>query len=492
MRVSNLFEFTETHRFFATRHFALSGLDRTVLASLYQPMVGAAAAGFYHYLYHLIGESETGCTALEQQRKLFLGLGLEPNPAGRKALIEASSCLEAVGLLQVFRHFDPAAEETVYEYVLHRPLSAAEFFANHHLVLLLRDKIGKAAVLELRGKFAPSPPEELARFVEREEITVPFYELFRIGASLVDPDLESGWPELAPARELPQFPERIRHADMLLRFPRGSANRRFVEMLGKAAESMAQINHIAYKYDLDVPEICRLLDEDGIFRADGTLNWDELNHRANSVYHQFRKREEEAERFLSRKNRHTGQQPEALPDVYRGPLLDVPEKFSGMTPEAYMLFLMRQPYTRVLEKHFPGAVPDSILRIFDKIDINYKLPEPVINVLIHYVYALAMKPAERISASFIDAIATNMLLKNIMTFEEAVSYILEQQKRNEDKERRRRGGEEKSPAQGARSRTQARRKPAISVVEDKAPPKPISPEEREKMRELVRKLKEDS
>ena len=491
MRVSNLFEYTETHRFFVTRHFALSGLDRAVLTSLYQPMVGAMACGLYHFLYHLIGECEVGSSSLEQQRKLFLGMGLEPNPAGRRALIDASSSLEAVGLLQVFRHFDPAAEETVYEYALQRPLSAPEFFSCPHLVLLLRDKIGKTAVLQLRGRFSPAPPKEMDKFVEREEITVPFYELFRVSSGRHDPDLDAGWTEIAPARELPSMPEKIRHADMLLRFPRGSANRRHVEMLVRAPEAMAHINYLAYKYDLDVAEICRLLDEDGIFRADGTPDWETLNRRAHAVYEQFRKREEETEKFLARRLRQGGEPaPPAAPDEYRGPLLSVPEKFAGMTPQSYMTLLMREPYTRVLERHFPGAVPDSFRRIFEKIDLNYKLPEPVINVLIHYVFA--MNHARRLTGAFIDSIASNMLAQNVLTFEKAVDYVLRQQQLNEELERRRAGEGGSKPAADGRGRAAARRKPVLPVVEDKEPPKPITPEEREKMRELVRRLKDES
>ncbi len=485
-------EFTENHRYFACRPFSLSGLDRVVFASLYQPMVGAFAAGLYHFLYHLVGESEAGYSRLEQQRSLFLGLGLDPNPAGRKTLIEAASSLEAVGLLQVFRHYNPLTEETVYEYALHRPLGAAEFFSSLHLVLLLRDKIGKAAVLELRARFTPEPPQEMIPFVNREDITVPFYELFRIGSGPVDPDLDTAWTETAPAWEPSRPEERIRHGDMLLRFPRGSANRRYVERMGRAPESMGQINYLAYKYDLGVTEICRLLDEDGIFREDGTLHWEELNRRAYLIYRQERKRDEERERFLSRslsRRAEEPENPEAVP-VFQGLALEVPERLGrGMTPEQYAYLLQREPYTRMLERHFPGAVPDSFVRIFERIDFNYKLPEPVINVLIHYIFG--MKHTQRLTQAFIDSIASNMLAKGVDTFEKAVDYIRQQQKLNETLERRRKGEDAGHPPAASRGKSPQRRKPEMPVVEDKGPAKPISPEEKEKMRELVRKLKEE-
>lgn len=502
MRVQNLLEFTEQHRFFAERSFSLGALDRKLLSMLYQPMVGAFAIGLYYDLYHRLGEEEIGCSPLELQRSLFLNLGLEPNANGRQQLIREASRLEAVGLLQVFRHLNPLTDEAIFEYALLRPLDASGFFASLHLTLLLRDKIGKQAVLDLRSRLIPVTPAELARFVTREEITVPFYELFRIGAGPVDPDLEAGWLETAPAREPAQPAERIRHADMLLRFPRGSANRRLVEQLGRAPESMAQINYLAYKYDLEVPEICRLLDEDGIFAADGSLHWEALNRRAHSVYRQDRKREEERERFIARGERRLSTSGAPLGSADEEvtswddtdanvPGLDVPERFVGeWTVERYNASLRREPYTRILERYFPGTVPDSFVRIFERIDMNYKLPEPVINVLIHYLFG--MKHAQRLTHAFIDSIASNMLAKGIDSYERAVLYVQEQIKLNEMLQNRGKDAEGAATKPTRTKPQQQRRKPAMPIVEDKGPSKAITPEEREKMRALARKLKSDS
>lgn len=494
MRVSNLLEFTEHHRFVAARDFTLGAAERKLLSLLYQPMVGAFAIGLYHDLYHRIGEDEVGCSELEPQRSLFLGLGLDLNAAGRGSLVREASRLEAVGLLQVYRRLNPVTEETVYEYALQRPLGAAEFFANVHLTLLLRDKLGKPAVLALRSRLVPGQPAELRDFVSREEITTPFYELFKIGAGPIDPDLESGWEEAAPARESAvRLEERIRHADMLLRFPRGAVNRKLVEGLGRAPESMQQINYLAYKYDLDVPDICRLLDEDGMFAADGTLRWEELNRRAHLAYRQDRKRDEERERFLARGEKpRTGTDGDAAPesaDPGAGALLEVPERFAAeLTPERYAALLRQEPYTRMLERYFPGAVPDSFVRIFERIDLNYKLPEPVINVLIHYLFG--MNHAKRLTHAFIDSIASNMLAKGIDTYGRAVAYVREQVKLNETLEKRSKGEEPAAgAARGRSSSGQQRRKPDMPVVKDQSPGKTITAEQREKMLARARKLK---
>lgn len=496
MRVSNIMEFTENHRYFTSRDFALSGLDRKLLITLYQPMVGAISAAFYHLLYHQVAEDNIGFSTLEPQRLLLLSLGLELNAAGRQTVVEAASKLEAVGLLQVYLNHNPVTEESIYEYVLQRPLGSAEFFSSFHLTLLLRDKIGKSALIDLRELFTAKQPAELARFVNREEATMPFYELFRIGSGVMDPELEMGWAESASANERPpavKQQERIRHSEMMLRFPRGSANRVFVERLNRSPEIMAQLNYLAYKFNLEIPEICRLLDEDGIFHSDGTLLWDELQNRANLIYRQDRKRDEERERFLARgEERHSDvTAADMTPSSMQ---LDIPERFQAeVTVARYNEMLLREPYTRMLERYFPGAVPDDFVRVFERIDINYKLPEPVINILIHYV--LGMSRAQRLTKSFIDSIASNMLAKGIDTLDKAILYIREQEKLNAALERKRRGDE---PSRdnggntfGGQSRG-ARRKPAMTVVKDDGPVKEATPEELEKMLELARKLQGDN
>ena len=96
-------DFTEHHRFYLYRDFSFSALDHKMLTLIYQPMIGAIAASLYQLLYHQVAEGFTGYSPLEQQRKLFFGLGLEMNERGRMILAEQASILEAVGLLQTSR-----------------------------------------------------------------------------------------------------------------------------------------------------------------------------------------------------------------------------------------------------------------------------------------------------------------------------------------------------------------------------------------------------
>jgi replication initiation and membrane attachment protein len=489
MRVSNILEFTENHRFFIYRDFALSGLDRKLLASLYQPIVGAFAAGLYHYLYHLLADDETGYSRLEPQRGLFMGLGVELGASGRKIVIEAASKLEAVGLLQVFLHENPITEETLYEYSLVRPLGAAEFFTNVHLSLLLRDKIGRSAVLELKSLWSHEPPSELARFVGRQEVTVPFYELFKLSGGPVDPELEAGWDESAPARQqVSKFtpPEKIRYHEIIKSFPRSASTRKYVERINQAPETMKQLNFFAYRYDLNVLDVQRLLDRDEMFYGDGAVNWERFEADAKKIFEfqQTHARVEQVSVHIGK----TDEEPVPTEDPGDWPFA-VPEKFrDSVSAEQYDHILRHEPYHHVLAWHFPGKVPEPTRRLYNRIHFDLHMPQPVINVLIHYMNEILHTNLEQpSSAAYVESIASTILQKGIDTYESAVAYVQAAQKF----ERRRNEGQKSGSGARGRGKNLQTRKPNIALIEDTGPAANFSSEEWENMMELARKLQEN-
>lgn len=135
------------------------------------------------------------------------------------------------------------------------------------------------------------------------------------------------------------------------------------------------------------------------------------------------------------------------------------------------MMLRNEPYTRLLKTFFPGTVPDNLLDIFEKVDLNYKLPGEVINVLIHYLMSLLTSGGEqRINRNFIDAIAANMLLKQVDTYEKAVQYIRDQAK-VKDKAA---GGAKRGRSYAGRS---AKPKPEIPIVQQSGDDQALSEEE---------------
>ncbi len=300
MRMNNMLHFTENHRYCVYRDFGLSPVDGRMLGLIYQPMVGAFAISLYRLLAEHVPQEQVGYSEVEQQRKLFLTLGLDPSEKGRKFLIEQTSRLEAVGLLQTNRLYVPDSDDYIYEYELQAPLAPAEFFRTQHLTLLLRDKIGKFAVLSLREQLFRGEPEAWSGVgLNKENITVPFYEIFELNTHSIDYELEQAIAETSIARQpglkLALEEDAINYADIILRFPRESRNRSFVEALRFDPEGMGVVNYVARKYDLSVQDICRLLDEDGVFDSGGGILLDALQHKANLQFRQGKRRQEERE-----------------------------------------------------------------------------------------------------------------------------------------------------------------------------------------------------
>ncbi|MGZ0042770.1 helicase DnaB [Paenibacillus ottowii] len=496
MRMKNLLHYTENHRYCVYREFGLSALDELMLGSVYQPMVGAFAVSLYRLLFQHVPVGQIGYSPLEQQRRLFLTLGLEPSEKGRKYLIEQTSKLEAVGLLQTSRLYAPETDDYMYEYEMQPPLAPAEFFRTQHLTLLLRDKIGKFAVLSLRESLWSRESSEWSQSsYNKENISVPFYELFELNTHVIDYELEQALSEVSTSRQTgalaSESEEALNYADIILRFPRESANRKHVERLRFEHEQLGMVNYVVSKFDLSVQDISRLLDEDGIFTEAGDLLLDELQLRASQHSRQERKRLEEqqvqAAKVVALRQRETSipEEPPAEQAVEMEFYVEVPPQFTAKCDiHQYNMMLRNEPYRRLLQTFFPGTVPGNLLDIFEKIDISYKLPGEVINVLIHYLMSLLVSGSDqRINRNFVEAVASNMLLKQVNTYEKAVQYIRDQAKVK---------GKQSTAASGGRSRTYAKNngpaKPSIPIVQDQPSEETVSEEELDELLRLAERM----
>ncbi|TBL71509.1 helicase DnaB [Paenibacillus thalictri] len=491
MRMTNMLHFTENHRFRTVRAFSLSPLDQKVLSCLYQPMIGAVAIGLYYTLFHQLPADRAGTSALEHQRKLFLALELEPGERGRKFLAEQASKLEAIGLMQTYRKYVQDLDDYIYEYELLAPQVPAEFFKNQHLTLLLRDKIGKHAVLALREEMLPADVAEIGS-ATAENLSMPFYELFRLNTQVIDLELEQAQYETAASRPAAEQQAQginvkgFSYAEIIMRFPKESVNRGHVERLKFNQEQLTKLNFFAKKYGLTLGETCRLLDEDGAFDADGQLSEDFLQRRASLVYRQDKKRSEDRERLLARMNSAAEDEQSKTPRAVEMEFyLEVPDIFQGeCNQHQYNYILRNEPYTYLLEKIFSkGTVPDGLLDVFTKIDLNYGLSEEVINVMIHFIYVNKRSWAK----SSLESTASDMLGKQVQTFEQAVHYVRDANRYKEKPRGGRLGGASSAP--GASSgKGRVNQKPVIPIVQNREGVRELTKDEREQMQSIIRKL----
>jgi replication initiation and membrane attachment protein len=497
MRITNLHHFTENHRFCVYRDFALSGLNYRMLSNIYQPMIGAFAVGLYSTLYQQLSSEMTGFSALEQQRKLFFSLELEHGERGRKFLVEQSSKLEAVGLLQTTRRFIEANDDYIYEYQLSEPLGPQEFFKNQHLTLLLRDKVGKHMVLFLREELIAEEPNEI-RQTNSENLSVPFYEIFKLNTQVIDYELEQALYQTATSRQtetkLDVTSKGFTYEDIIMRFPRESRNREYVENIRYRPDQLAGVNIVAKKYQLNLQDICRLLDEDTIFDDEGSLQIDLMQYKANSIFRQVKQRDEKVERQLHKAeeaNRVDKDEMQEEISVEMAFYLDAPQIFQGQCDvHQYNMMLRNEPYTLVLKRFFPqGSVPSGIIEIFEKIDLNYKLTEEVINVLIHFIHA----DRRSWTKASIEAVASDLLGKGIISYELAVEYVRDKAKYREQaaKKAAGTGNNERNSYNKTRNYNTTKQKPKIAIIADAPKTAPLSDAKREEMLRMARILDGD-
>ncbi|MCR8645255.1 helicase DnaB [Paenibacillus sp. N1-5-1-14] len=434
MRISNMLQFTEKHRFCVYRDFAMSPLQLRMLSNAYQPIIGGLATALFHTLYGQVPADKAGYSALELQRKLFLYLDLEQGERGRKSLIELTSKLEAVGLLQSVRRFDHPDEDPFFEYILTPPLSPQEFFYSDHLMLALHDKVGKHLVLALRDELL-MPKLDTIGSAAGEDLSVSFYDLFRPSPHGVDAELEKALQEAAATKSVGQAARsfssevgNIDYADIIASFPYSSENRVYVEQLNKQPDQMILINFVASKYNLDIVDLRRLLDKQDIFNKQGDLQKEILEEEATLLYLQGEKRKDSAVMLMGRKEEmksSVAASSSGVPTektVSLNHCLDVPTFLLDDCNDIqqYNVFLRNQPYTKVLETFIPnGIIPPQIRETFLRIHKVYGMADEVLNVLIHFTH-IDNRSWEKFR---LEDVASDMIGKGVTTFEAAVSYV---------------------------------------------------------------------
>jgi replication initiation and membrane attachment protein len=512
MKISNMLQFTEKHRYCVFRDFAISPLQHKMLTSVYQPMIGGLAVSFYLTLYGMLPPDRAGYSSLEQQRKLFLSLDLEQGDRGRASLLELASKLEAVGLLQTVRRKDPFEEDYMYEYLLYMPLSPNEFFQTDHLIWLLHDRVGKHMLVTIREEvWSPEPNWHLDG--EHEDITSAFFDLFRISPYTADNEMERMMQEAAAAKAATvrdtyeEDTSKYTLDQILVGFPHFSENRKYIERLDDKPDQLYLLNFVVAKYDLDLTDLRWVLDSSNLFDHEGILHKQRLEEEAKLIYLQREKRSDRRAVLSGRKEELIAQDTDAIASseqaasmhqVEEQYLLEIPPLLQSQYSDVhkYNLHLRNLPYTKVLEFHFPNGVTPDVREAFLELNSLYKLPDEVINVLMHFI-SIEGRLWERFP---IKNLATDINGKQQgNSFESAVEYV-----RNRIKSRQQAAASAReASARAAKSRgraggsarvsgvTKSTQKPHIPIAKqgEGVQAKP-SDKELEEMLQLARKLDE--
>lgn len=493
MRLLNPLHYTENHRYTVYRDFSIGPVEASMLTGVYQPMIGAVAAGLYSLMLQDLPAERVGYSALELQRKLFAGLDLEPNEAGRKQLASCCSKLEAVGLLstQLIEIVD--TEEQVYEYRLFAPLKPVEFFRQEHLRLLLRDKVGERALEAIQQRFIADKPDELKDpYMLRKDISSQFHEVFSLSLSAVSADsaLTYARPDAADeVNELPPPlpPVRYTYSHILPRVPKSSVNRRHFEQLEHHPEIIARINFIMDKYDLTLKEIGELLDMDGMFDFQGRLQEHRLEKEAEWMFVQRHKREEALNWGLveqlgkAETESAAAQQTSVMEQEETG--FEVPEPLKARYDQAaYNRILAQEPYTKVLELLVAPKISGFTKKLFSKLNLYLNIPDAVLNALIHHMRVNQLPWKE----AYIEKVAASLQGEQIVTYEQAVRYFRKERAARAGLKQQGKASETSTRSYRSGKPESARQKPKLPVYQ--APSGKLDEDEKKELERIVKYL----
>ncbi|MCD5323816.1 MULTISPECIES: replication initiation and membrane attachment family protein [Pontibacillus] len=142
----------------------------TSLTHLYQPLIGNESISLYQTLlseYDL--QEQAGDVRTHHLLMSYLNLPLNH-------IYEARKRLEAIGLLRTF--VDQSEEHNLYTYILLRPFTPSEFFADEMLSLLLYHHLGQQKYERLQRTFSG----QSSSYEKGEEVTSSFEYVFSMGA----------------------------------------------------------------------------------------------------------------------------------------------------------------------------------------------------------------------------------------------------------------------------------------------------------------------
>ncbi|EXJ22900.1 Helicase loader DnaB [Alkalibacterium sp. AK22] len=143
----------------------LSDLDKRILVSLYQPLLGQEAVSLYLTLSEYIAQNNAAEIMLSD---LLIQTGL-----GIKQYYEARIRLEAYGLLKVFQH---KQESDYFSLAVMKPMTPSHFFADPMLKMMLTEKVGQRLAAELEDRFALHSPG----LEDFQEITKSFLDVIHV------------------------------------------------------------------------------------------------------------------------------------------------------------------------------------------------------------------------------------------------------------------------------------------------------------------------
>ena len=357
----------------------LTEVDRKVLISLYEPIIGSTALSLYFTLWQDLDKSEVISRDLNHKHLMVtLKTTLNNIVAARKAL-------EAVGLIKSYVKENDNLNEFLYE--LYSPLSAYEFFNHPVLSILLLNNVGEIEyhdLCEFYKKISISKKDYV-------EITSTMNETFKSV-----PTYEKENEEIRSKNKLNLNLSDIIDFDLLSQsLPKGMLNDKTFNKKNREL-----INQLAFVYNVDtlkMAECIRLvIDSVGIIDRDKLINYVRRNYEFNNN--------------------------SSLPTiVYRTQpeYLKTPVGTSNRD-KMIQVFETTKPYDFLKFKNNNIKPTPRELKILEHLAVDLNLSPGVINVLIDY--AIRINDG-KLNQNYLDTIATSWIRKGVKTVPQAMDAL---------------------------------------------------------------------
>lgn len=359
----------------------LTEVDKKNLINLYEPIIGFGATSLYLTLWSDLDRLEIMSKDFNHHHLMsLLKMDLDSIKHAREAL-------EAVGLLKTYYK---EGDINSYVYEIYSPLSAAEFFNNPILNIVLYNNIGELEYNDLKKTYK----KIFIDLKDYEDITKPFNETF-----------EPTNLGVVEARERETLPLNIKSDidfDLIISsLPRGLISEK---AFNKKMKEL--IINLSFIYDLDTLKITELIRAS--INEKGSIDKENLRKSARK-YYQF----------------NNGTLPTLIyrsqPEYLKTPMGDNSKK-----GKIIQVFENTSPYD-FLKNKYKGVSPTARdLKLLEMLLIDLELNPAVVNVLIDYVLK---KNDNKLTLSYVETVAGQWKRAGVKTAREAMELAEKEHKK---------------------------------------------------------------
>ena len=418
------------------------------LTHLYQPLIGMEAITLYQTLLHEIDIQPKDSLQTHHTLMNYLNLPLDQ-------IYEARLKLEGIGLLQTYENDGQAVKS--YTYVLQSPFSPNDFFKDAMLSELLYHHIGENKFTLLKERFFQEQQKE----TKGKNITTAFHDVFQTFEP--SPNVQQGQPVVEQEVVTHQPSLDFTWMESMLQSRMIDANKVLT------VENRKLITDMMLLYDLTSLEI-----EKAVLWAlteENVLDQEEFKVACHDMF-KVKNKQRPIKLVMQRQTTTQPQLEQQVPKTKEEKLI---QRLETISPK------------QLLEDLSNGnQASEQDMKIIRDVMTSQGLPQPVMNVLIHYVL---LQSNMRLSKAYMEKIASHWSRANLKTAREAMTFAKKEIEQAQKKAKRRTNYRQPRSNEVIPEWFKERHQKPSKVKTKKNDPK--QEQEREKLASLIRQFAEE-